>query len=114
MSDPATRIRSAVPRKSSADEIRQALPAKSSGRTISQPVPGESGDRLVIDFSKHSHLGWTHYRILLSVEAGMKRRFYFEQAASQRWATRELQRQLDRALFERVALSRDTRVLAHP
>jgi len=106
------RFRSEAPSKSSAEEIRRVPPAKSSGRAISQPVPGESGDRLVIDVSKHSHLGWTHYRILLTVETGMKRRFYFEQAASQRWATRELQRQLDRALFERVALSRDTRVLA--
>lgn len=66
---------------------------------------------MVIDFTKHHHLGWTHYRILLGVEAGLNRGFYFEQAASQRWATRELQRQIDRALFERVALSRDTRAL---
>lgn len=106
------RIRSAVPSKSSKSQILQALPAKSSGRTISQPVTRESRYSLVIDFTKHSHLGWTHYRILLSVEAGVKRRFYFEQASSQRWATRELQRQVDRALFERVALSRDTRALA--
>jgi predicted nuclease of restriction endonuclease-like (RecB) superfamily len=66
---------------------------------------------LAIDFTKHLHLGWTHYRILLGVEAGLKRGFYFKQAASQRWATRGLQRQIDRALFERVALSRDTRAL---
>jgi predicted nuclease of restriction endonuclease-like (RecB) superfamily len=71
----------------------------------------KSNDRLTIDFTKHSHLGWTHCRILLSVAEPMKRRFYFEQVSSQRWSKRELQRQIERALFERVALSRDTRAL---
>lgn len=71
----------------------------------------ESEDRPIINFSQHHRLGWTHYRILLGVEAGLKRGFYFAQAASQRWATRELQRQIDRALFERVALSPNTKAL---
>jgi predicted nuclease of restriction endonuclease-like (RecB) superfamily len=74
-------------------------------------VSVESSDRLVIDFAKNRHLGWSHYRILLSIPDRMKCRFYFEQAASQRWSVRELSRQIDRALFERVALSRATRAL---
>jgi hypothetical protein len=78
---------------------------------ILQPVAVKSEDRLTIDLGKHHHLGWTHYRILLAVEAGLKRGFYFQQAATHRWSKRELQRQIDRALFERVALSRDTRAL---
>lgn len=67
----------------SSPEIWQALPAKSATQIL-QSVAGESEDRLTIDFSKHHHLGWTHYRILLGVEAGLKREFYFEQAAKQR------------------------------
>ena len=51
--------------------IRQAAPAKS-----------QSENRVTIDFSKHQRLGWTHYRILLGVEAGVKRGFYFQQSAS--------------------------------
>lgn len=78
---------------------------------ILQPVAVKSEDRLTIDLAKHHHLGWTHYRILLAVEAGLKRGFYFQQAATHRWSKRELQRQIDRALFERVALSSDTRAL---
>jgi hypothetical protein len=39
------------------------------------------------------------------------RRFYFEQACAERWSERELQRQIGGALFERVALSSDTRAL---
>jgi len=92
-------------------QILQPLAVKSSARPIRPPVVAKSDDRLTIDFTEHSHLGWTHYRILLSVAEPLKRRFYFEQAASQRWSKRELQRQIDSALFERVALSRDTRAL---
>ncbi len=106
----AAQILQALPVEFSPD-IRQAAPAKSAQTNILQALPVESEDRPVIDFSRHHRLGWTHYRILLGVEAGLKRGFYFQQAASQRWATRELQRQIDRALFERVALSRDTKAL---
>ena len=101
----------ALPAESSAFQVRSASPAKSVKAQILQTVSGESPARIIIDFARHHRLGWSHYRILLSVEAGLKRGFYFEQAAEQRWATRELQRQIDRALFERVALSRDTRAL---
>jgi predicted nuclease of restriction endonuclease-like (RecB) superfamily len=104
-------ILQAVPAKSPDLQILQPAAKESSTRVLQPLVQARSEDRLTIDFAKHSHLGWTHYRILLGVEAGLKRRFYIEQAASQRWATRELQRQIDRALFERVALSHDTRAL---
>ena len=104
-------ILQAAPVKFAEDEPQPVLPAHPASIYALQSVVGESRDRLTIDFAKHHHLGWTHYRILLGVEAGLKRGFYFEQAAKQRWATRELQRQIDRALFERVALSRNTRAL---
>jgi len=65
----------------------------------------------LIDLSKHFRLGWSHYRLLLSQNDSLKRKFYFEQAATQRWSVRELQRQIEGALFERVALSRSTRKL---
>ncbi len=91
--------------KSALPDMLQPVAVKSSKRPIRQPLAAESKDRITIDFSQHFRLGWTHYRILLSVEAGLKRGFYFEQAAQQRWSKRELQRRIDRALFERVALS---------
>jgi predicted nuclease of restriction endonuclease-like (RecB) superfamily len=76
-----------------------------------QPAAAGSGERLLVDFAKHYHLGWTHYRILLGIGDVRQRRFYFEQACHQRWSKRELQRQIAGALFERVALSSDTRAL---
>jgi predicted nuclease of restriction endonuclease-like (RecB) superfamily len=75
---------------------------------IPQTVSAESGEHLFIDFRKHFRLGWSHYRLLLSQGDPIRRKFYFEQAAEQRWTVRELRRQIDRGLFERVALSKDT------
>jgi predicted nuclease of restriction endonuclease-like (RecB) superfamily len=102
-------------------EIRQPVASKSVLSAIRQPAAGkslslasvaaESGERLLVDFTKHYHLGWTHYRILLGIGDVRQRRFYFEQACDQRWSKRELQRQIAGALFERVALSSDTRAL---
>ncbi|MGI8601804.1 MAG: PDDEXK nuclease domain-containing protein [Verrucomicrobiales bacterium] len=110
---PASLILQTVSRESlAAIENRQTLPAEST-RTASTVKLGteQSADRLEIDFTRHLHLGWSHYRLLLAQSDPHRRRFYFAQAATQRWSTRELTRQIARALFERVALSRDTRKL---
>lgn len=80
------------------------------GAKVQMPS-GLSVDRLPIDFRKHFTVGWSHYRLLLGQADAQKRRFYFEQAAQQRWSVRELGRQIESALFERVALSKDTRKL---
>jgi predicted nuclease of restriction endonuclease-like (RecB) superfamily len=93
-------------------KIRQTLSNKSADGRILQTVSVESSKPILIDFDKHFRLGWSHYRLLLGQSDPHKRKFYFEQSASQRWSVRELQRQIDGALFERVALSRDTRKLA--
>lgn len=75
---------------------------------IRQTASAESCEQLPIDFRKHFRLGWSHYRLLLSQGDAFRRKFYFEQAAGQRWTVRELRRQIDRGLFERVTLSKDT------
>jgi hypothetical protein len=101
-------------------QILQAPPAESPGECqqrqpplrlpkILQALPAESGNVITIEFRKHYHLGWTHYRILMGLGDPRKRVFYLEQAAAGRWSTRELERRIAGALFERVALSRDTR-----
>lgn len=111
-------IRQALPAEFGNVGKRQALPDElSSTKTPDKPSqkrqapPAESKGPLPIDFRSHSHLGWTHYRILLGIKDNIKRNFYFGQAAHERWSTRELLRKIDGALFERVALSRDTKGL---
>ena len=52
-------------------------------------------------------LSWTHYIQLLKIRDENERSFYEIEAAVNNWSVRELQRQFDSALFERLALSRD-------
>ncbi len=54
-----------------------------------------------------SQLSWTHFRSLLHVEKSEARAFYEKEAIASRWSTRELDRQINSFLFERLALSRD-------
>jgi predicted nuclease of restriction endonuclease-like (RecB) superfamily len=51
-------------------------------------------------------LTWTHYR-LLRVDNSQARAFYEAEAVNARWSTRELERQINSLLFERLALSKD-------
>ena len=60
----------------------------------------------MIDASRRQ-LSWTHYRLLLKVEKPEARAFYEQEAIQSRWSTRELERQINSLLFERLALSRD-------
>mgnify|MGYP001580780733 CR=1 FL=1 len=49
----------------------------------------------------------THYRVLLKVENENARNFYINETISNHWSTRELDRQINSLLFERLSLSRD-------
>jgi predicted nuclease of restriction endonuclease-like (RecB) superfamily len=52
-------------------------------------------------------LSWTHFIELMRIEDDLKRAFYEIQTLQNRWSVRELKRQLDSLLYERVGLSRD-------
>ncbi|OGS59732.1 MAG: hypothetical protein A3J79_08830, partial [Elusimicrobia bacterium RIFOXYB2_FULL_62_6] len=55
----------------------------------------------------HSNLSWTHYRRLLHVDTAAARAFYEIEAITNNWSARELERQVDSLLYERLALSKD-------
>jgi predicted nuclease of restriction endonuclease-like (RecB) superfamily len=55
----------------------------------------------------HPNLSWTHYRTLLRVDKADARAFYEIEAIKNNWSARELERQKNSLLFERLALSRD-------
>ncbi len=59
------------------------------------------------DLAERFPLGWSHYVTLLSVTDPEARRFYEIEAAENGWSVRELKRQLDSSLYQRLALSRD-------
>ncbi|HBF87361.1 MAG TPA: hypothetical protein DDX39_01875 [Bacteroidales bacterium] len=52
-------------------------------------------------------LTWTHYAELLGVSDGFARGFYEKQAVNDNWSVRELKRQINSSLFERLALSQN-------
>jgi predicted nuclease of restriction endonuclease-like (RecB) superfamily len=52
-------------------------------------------------------LSWSHYVFLLGVKDPNERSFYEIEATQQNWTVRELKRQFDSSLYERLALSRD-------
>lgn len=52
-------------------------------------------------------LSWTHYRTLLRVEDEAARRWYMDEAATQNWSSRALERQIGTFYYERLLASRD-------
>jgi predicted nuclease of restriction endonuclease-like (RecB) superfamily len=52
-------------------------------------------------------LSWTHYRQLTKVESHHARSFYEIETVRNGWSSRELERQINSLLFERLAASRD-------
>lgn len=52
-------------------------------------------------------LSWSHYAELLTVSDDLARRFYEKQGVKENWSFREMKRQIDSALFQRLALSKD-------
>ncbi len=52
-------------------------------------------------------LNWSHYAELLTVSDDLARGFYEKQAGNENWSFREMKRQIDSSLFQRLALSKD-------
>lgn len=52
-------------------------------------------------------LNWSHYTLLLSISDNASRRFYERYIEIENWSVRELQRQINSSLFERIALSKN-------
>jgi predicted nuclease of restriction endonuclease-like (RecB) superfamily len=59
----------------------------------------------------HPNLSWSHYRKLLRVDKPAARPFYEIEAIKNNWSVRELERQINSLLFERLALSTDKKGL---
>ena len=52
-------------------------------------------------------LSWTHYRFLLRVDTPAARLWYMQEAATQNWSTRVLERQIGTLYYERLLSSPD-------
>ncbi len=56
-------------------------------------------------------LSWSHYVFLMGLDEEEERRFYEIEAYKQNWSLRELKRQFNSSLYERLALSRDKKAI---
>jgi predicted nuclease of restriction endonuclease-like (RecB) superfamily len=54
-----------------------------------------------------SQLSWTHYRLLTRLENENKREYYLAETVKNNWTTRQLERQMNSQLYERLLLSND-------
>jgi predicted nuclease of restriction endonuclease-like (RecB) superfamily len=52
-------------------------------------------------------LGWGHYYELLRIDDSLERSFYEQQTIREKWSVRELKRQKNTALFQRLSLGKD-------
>ena len=95
------KIWQALPAKSI--EIGQALPDLCLSLVNDSDVLQAMTDEMMARFA----LGWTHYVTLLKVKNRKERQFYELEALENGWGYRELDRQINSALYERLALSRD-------
>lgn len=54
-----------------------------------------------------SQFSWTHYRTLIRIDNQDKREFYIAEASKNNWNARQLERQVNSQLFERLLLGND-------
>lgn len=57
-------------------------------------------------------LSWSHIIVLLSISDDNARIFYENQSVKENWSKRELVRQMDSSLFERLMLSNDKKIVS--
>lgn len=53
-----------------------------------------------------SQLSWSHLRLILQIDAPLKRDFYVEICRLEHWSVRQLQERINSLLFERTAISK--------
>ena len=98
------------------DPIRRTVSGKSANQkslTLSgklkvvRTVSGQTVKKIGLTVS--NQLSWSHYYELLKCTDEMEIGFYQQTAINENWSVRELRRQMDTALFERIALSKNTK-----
>ena len=80
---------------------------------IGQPLADQSEKDIQLTDSHIllQHFSFRHFTELIKIDDPIKRKFYEEQAIQGNWSARELKRQIDSLLIERVGLSTDKKTL---
>ena len=105
--------------KSGAEKI-QVQKSKKALFQIRQPVIAKStesskdiklGNSPINRFASKFKLSWTHYVFLLRINNSDERNFYEIESLNNNWSVRELQRQYNTSLYERLALSKNKKAI---
>ncbi len=64
-----------------------------------------------IDKTNNLLLSWSHYLFLMRIDSFEERKFYEIEVTDNNWSLRELRRQFDTSLYERLALSRNKKAI---
>ena len=92
-------------------QIQQTLSVESFRKGNFPTLSGESSIRQTQSAEFDPMLSWSHYCELLSVENPLARSFYEQEAVNNNWSFREMKRQINSQLFERLALSKNTQAV---
>ena len=91
------------------DRMRFFYKTYSSSNSSTPLTKSETTDNRAISQTTSAKftISWPHYLKLMRIDNPDERRFYEIEALNNNWSVRELQRQCDTSLYERLALSRD-------
>lgn len=73
-----------------------------SRESIKSAIMSRISSKLLIE-----QLSWSHFRELIKINDPLARQFYEIETIKNNWSTRELDRQINSMLFERISLSKD-------
>jgi len=99
------------------EQMRQFYLTYSKAQTLSAEFRDSKAQTLSAK-SEHNHnqsfnwfLSWSHYLFLMRIDNIEERKYYEIESYSNNWSLRELRRQFDSALYERLVLSRDKKAI---
>ena len=91
--------------KSIADELQPQFGSGFSGRQLERYR--QFYRTFPIVSALRTQFSWTHYKLLLPIDNQDKREFYIAETEKNNWSTRQLERQINSGLFERLLKSND-------
>ncbi|MCG2726834.1 MAG: PDDEXK nuclease domain-containing protein [Elusimicrobia bacterium] len=77
----------------------------------SEMISNKSAVQQALSAKSKPMLSWSHYCELLKIEEALARSFYKKETIQNNWSIRELKRQINSMLFERLALSKNTKTV---
>ncbi len=92
-----------VYRQSGDKPISETVSRKSNSKSLAKK--SETLSRISNPF--RFKVSWSHYLVLIRIENEGERKFYEIEAANESWSLRELKRQINSALYDRLVLSRN-------